>query len=118
MAAPLIAHSWDVCDHEIERLCAYLDDGKVAAYFAIAVERVAFVRGKMTRGERYLRAIEDCTMKQGETINASTRKVEAEAEEGSAMLLERISGFYRRFAKKHGLDFETAQRLQLSGYRA
>jgi hypothetical protein len=116
--AARFAHSWDVTDYEIERLCAYLDDAKIAEYFSIDAERVAHVRAKMTRGDRFLRAVADCTAKSEEVINASTRLTEAKAKEGSAMLLERISGFYRRFAKKHGLDLETAQRLQLSGYRA
>lgn len=40
------------------------------------------------------------------------------AAENSAHLLECCNMLYRRFARRHGLDFETARRLQLGGYRA
>ena len=79
-------------------------------------ERVAKVRAKIAQRRPYLRTGQDVVS--DTVINASTQKTEGEAREGSAMLLERTNMLFRRFAKRHGLDFETAQRLQLAGYRA
>lgn len=41
-----------------------------------------------------------------------------EATDGSAQLLERCNGLYRRFAERHRLPLEQARDFQLQGYRA
>lgn len=113
--AARFAYSWESTEDEIMRLCHYItDDGTVAAYFGTSKERVAKVRGKITQGRPYLRTGQDCTSETA--INASTQKAEREAQEGSAQLLERCQGLFRKFAKKHCMGSDDALVVQQFGW--
>lgn len=107
--------SWSATDEDIMRLCVYLtDDSTVAAYHGTTVDRVAKVRAKMAK--RYLKVVPDVTAKHEEVINASTQKTEGEARDGSAQLLERINGLYRRFARQQGFGVDDAMVVQQFGW--
>jgi hypothetical protein len=115
------AHHWNVSDREIERLCAYIsDDGSVAAYCGISRQRVVAIRANMPARERNPKRFLDSRIepaRQADGSGAHLIKYQ-QAQHSSAQLREALERMFNRFARRHGLDFETAQRLQLSGYRA
>jgi hypothetical protein len=117
MAAPLIAHSWDACEYDIERLCVYItDDAAVANYFGIPRHRVEHVRQKMGKRVRYLRTGQDTTSE--EPVSVSTQKAEADAQEGSNALLYAIERTGQKLAPelpKRKLTFDEQLALVASG---
>lgn len=113
--AARFAQSWDVTEQDIKRLCFITtDDDVVAGYFGIALDRVAHVRAKIAKRPAYLRTGQDVTSE--ETINASTQKTDAAAEEGSAQLLERCNMLFRKYGKKQGIPWGDALVVQQFGW--
>jgi hypothetical protein len=112
------AQCWHVADGEVEKLCRYVtDDGTVAGYFGISRQRVAAIRAHMRIPEDRRFLAKRSEPESAADGSAQPLKAYNLAANGSAMLLERCNMLFRRFADRHRLDFETARRLQLDGYR-